>query len=73
MRTHYTLQSMRQGRLISEMYSTSDAAEAPDVARQLAHPTGQHDAVALVRVETAPSADGQGYHVISRIILEIVS
>ena len=72
---HYVLHAMSQGELMRGMYTTSDAAESPEIARQLKRPKTQYqDATALCRVESADS-DIRGEYsrrLISLTILEIL-
>jgi len=68
--THYAIAAMQQGKLCRGMYTRSDAAETPDIARHLARPIARHDEYALVRVETADAADKDGSY--RRLICETI-
>ena len=73
--THYVLQGMKAGELMTGMYTESDKAESAEVAWLLAKPRCGQDSVALVRVETrdALSPNGEGYRAqVRRVIIEIM-
>jgi len=74
--TTYCKQLIRDGEIATGMYTSSDDAATPEIARALAVPREfgrkSGDAVAIVRVDSRLGSDGD-YHVTRRTIVELLA